>query len=357
MGFARNSREGRPAGRGLPAAWACLVAAFAAAPAFADLPVYDIRQLQLSGPELDWRSPHAGEIVCCVGGVVTHKFRQRIVIQDPALGGEWAAIEVRGYPVYPIGIEVGDRVDFTSVYVDEYRGVTTLQYYNASSHTVLSSGHPLPDPIPLAVWNLRYPAHPEDAERYAAMIVTLSERVTIGALDLGHAGDNYEMVSCLGDVAWGSDYANTDIDSTYFVEAGQCYARLTGLVQRYDNDAALDYYQLLPRGIDDYVACSNAVSPPNAGPRLRLAGAGQNPFRHETRLRLEAPAPVRVRLEVLDAAGRRLALLGEGLAPAGGSEFIWDGRDGAGVEVPSGVYLLRLVGGGWTATERVCRAR
>ena len=57
-----------------------------------------------------------------------------------------------------MGLEVGDQADFDSVYVDEYRGATVLQYYSASSHVVNSSGNPLPDPIPLSIWDLRYPA-------------------------------------------------------------------------------------------------------------------------------------------------------------------------------------------------------
>lgn len=341
----------------LTLAGACLAALLTVAPARADLQVYDIRELQLSGPELDWKSPHAGEIVCCTGGIVTHKFKQRIVLQDPTLGSEWAAIEVRGYPVYPTGIEVGDRVDFASVYVDEYRGVTTLQYYNASSHEVLSSGHPLPVPIPLAVWNVRYPAHPEDAERCAAMLVTLPGRITIGEMDLGNSEDNYEIVSYLGDVAWGSDYGNTDIDTTYYVSSGDCYAQLTGIIQRYDNDAEWDYYQFLPRGIADYVACSNAVSDPGASPRLRLTGSGPNPSRDATRIRLELPAPGRVRLEVLDVSGRRLALLAEAPLPAGGHEFLWNGREASGALASSGVFLVRAQADGWTASERICRVR
>ena len=124
----------------------------------AEAPAYNIRELQYSDAASDWKSPHYGEIVKCVGGVVTHKFKQRFALQDPALGSEWAAIEVRGYPVYPTGIEVGDQVDFDSVYVDEYKGVTVLQYYNASSHTVNSHGNPLPEPVSISVWPIRYPA-------------------------------------------------------------------------------------------------------------------------------------------------------------------------------------------------------
>ena len=231
----------------------CWTGPMAAWGASAQAPVYNIYELQHSDAAHDWQSLHLGEIVGCTGGVVTHKFRQRIVLQDTTFGSEWAAIEVRGYPVYPTGIEIGDQVDFDSVFVDEYRGATVLQYYNASSHIVQSGGHPMPEPVALSVQEIRYPPHPEDSERYAAMLVTLVEPVHVGAMDLGGHDDNYELIGAFGDTAWASDYANTEIDTAYYVSAGECYCRLTGVLQRYDDDGEWDYYQLLPRDADDYV--------------------------------------------------------------------------------------------------------
>jgi len=319
--------------------------------ASADPPSYTIPQLQTSSASLDWKSPHQGEIVQCTGGIVTHKFSQRIVLQDPSAGNEWAAIEVRGYPVYPTGISVGDSVVFTNVYVDEYRGVTTLQYYSASSHTVISSGHPLPDPLPVPVWNLRYPAHPEDAERYAAMLVSLTERVTIGARDLGKNGDNYEIVSDLGDTAWGSDYGNMDIDSTYYVASGQCYQRLTGILQRYDNDAEWDYYQLLPRSIGDYVPCSIDVpeDAPENGIRWHLVGP--SPSDRGLGIVLDIASAVPLSVTILDSQGRAVRTLEQGLAQAGHHEIFWDGRDATGRAMASGVYFVRLDAASRTAAN------
>lgn len=83
-------------------------------------------------------------------------------------------------------------------------------------------------------------------------------------------------------------------------------------------------------------------APPGpAAPRLR---AWPNPFNPSTQLvfRLGAPGPAR--LELLDLQGRRLRLLAEGDWPAGEQARVWDGRDGSGQPLPSGVYLARLVG-------------
>ncbi|MBD3235338.1 MAG: hypothetical protein GF330_01375 [Candidatus Eisenbacteria bacterium] len=341
--------------RGSVLALLCLLGPLGAA---AEIQTYDIYELQRSGPELDWRSPHAGEIVRCVGGIVTHEFRQRIVLQDPTLGHEWAAIEVRGYPVYPTGIEVGDQVDFDSVYVDEYRGVTVLQYYNASDHQVNASGQCLPDPVSLSVWNLRHPAHPEDAERYAAMLVSVSERVTIGERDLGNHGDNYELCSYLGDTAWGSDYANVDSDSTYYVATGDCYVRLAGIVQRYDNDGEWDYYQLLPRGTEDYIACgATAVTKRPVGASRRLRVWSATPSSDPTSLMLELPHPAWVRIDLYDASGRWIGRTHEARCPAGHSVLGWRSCGLADRNLPSGIYLLRIRANHQQAAERICLMR
>jgi hypothetical protein len=314
-----------------------------------EAPSYNIYELQHSGPEYDWQSPHAGEIVKCVGGIVTHKFQQRIVMQDPSQGDEWAAIEVRGYPVYPTGIAIGDQADFDSVYVDEYRGVTTLQYYNASSHVVNSSGHALPAALPISVWDVRYPAHPEDTERLAAMLVVVDERMAIGALDLGAHEDNYELLGVLGETAWGSDYANTEISSTYYVSSGECYARIVGIVQRYDNDAEWDYYQLLPRMNADYVPCGTAVDSNPDAARFRLVPLRSNPGLFPAGIAYELPLGTPVRLEVLDASGRRVDVLVDGWREAGRHEATWRSGD-----VPSGLYYVRLRAAGEDLVRRLC---
>lgn len=341
----RFFRRARVAFVGGTVAIAVLAAAGAA-------PAYTIYELQHSGPELDWQSPHAGEIVQCTGGIVTHKFQQRIVLQDPSLGDAWAAIEVRGYPVYPTGIEVGDQVDFDNVYVDEFRGVTTLQYYNGSSHVVNSSGHELPPPLPVSVWDVRYPAHPEATEPLAAMLVAVIEPMTIGALDLGAHDDNYELLGSQGETAWASDYANTEIDSTYYVSGGECYVRLFGIVQRYDDDGAWDYYQLLPRRIADYVPCGTAVDAEPKASALRLIPRQSNPGPFPAAIAYELPRGGAVRLEVLDASGRCVGRLADGWREAGRHTATWSAGD-----APTGLYYVHLRAAGEQLVARLCLLR
>lgn len=71
--------------------------------------------------------------------------------------------------------------------------------------------------------------------------------------------------------------------------------------------------------------------------------ASPNPFNPRTELRYEvAPNARVVRLEIFDARGRRIRQLPAKQAP-GVHTTSWDGTDGRGVRLGSGLYLARLV--------------
>ena len=69
-----------------------------------------------------------------------------------------------------------------------------------------------------------------------------------------------------------------------------------------------------------------------------------NPFNPKTTLPVVVNAPGSMRLEVLDVRGRVLRTLHDGALDAGRHDFLWDGRDEAGLEQSGGVYLYRLSG-------------
>ena len=48
-----------------------------------------------------------------------------------------------------------------------------------------------------------------------------------------------------------------------------------------------------------------------------------------------------VELTVYNILGQRVTTLVEGVLPAGTHAFVWDGMDGAGVPMASGLYLYR----------------
>ncbi len=69
-----------------------------------------------------------------------------------------------------------------------------------------------------------------------------------------------------------------------------------------------------------------------------------NPFNPSTIIPYRLPISTRVRLEVLNVLGQRLATLVDAEQPAGFHTATWDGTDASGRGVAAGVYLYRLIG-------------
>jgi hypothetical protein len=74
---------------------------------------------------------------------------------------------------------------------------------------------------------------------------------------------------------------------------------------------------------------------------VRLRGV-PNPFQRQTAIAVLPPAAGRVRLDLLDVAGRCVRTVMD-FVPREGGSVPWDGRDAAGRRVPAGVYVCRLV--------------
>jgi hypothetical protein len=74
-----------------------------------------------------------------------------------------------------------------------------------------------------------------------------------------------------------------------------------------------------------------------------LEGARPNPFNPLTTIRFTVAEPrERLELSVFDISGRLVRRLMEGAAEAGAYSVIWDGRNDAGHEVPSGLYFATM---------------
>jgi hypothetical protein len=82
------------------------------------------------------------------------------------------------------------------------------------------------------------------------------------------------------------------------------------------------------------------VSPP-AAPVLSLR-AYPNPFHPSVRVSFVLPSRAQVQADVYDAAGRFVVTLAAEAYSSGEHELEWNGRNGAGHSLPSGVYFLRV---------------
>jgi hypothetical protein len=78
-----------------------------------------------------------------------------------------------------------------------------------------------------------------------------------------------------------------------------------------------------------------------------------NPFNPETKIRYEVPEAGRVGLKILTLLGQEVRTLVDEEKPAGSAEAQWDGKDGLGRKVGSGVYLYRLEAQGLVQTKKM----
>ena len=105
----------------------------------------------------------------------------------------------------------------------------------------------------------------------------------------------------------------------------------------------------------DLGTLATAVPPRSPAGTLALSAPAPNPARGEARMSLTLARPASVDVGVYDAAGRRIATLARGEAPAGTRALAWDGRGAGGARAGVGVYFVRAQAGGAAVTQRVVR--
>jgi len=104
----------------------------------------------------------------------------------------------------------------------------------------------------------------------------------------------------------------------------------------------------------DPPAATGVPDEPGASAVLRV---GPNPFRSAAGIHYRLSRDGDVALRVFAADGALVATLADGPQAAGEHDAAWAGRDDRGVELPAGVYFLRLDAEGRTLTRRITRIR
>ena len=82
-----------------------------------------------------------------------------------------------------------------------------------------------------------------------------------------------------------------------------------------------------------------------------------NPSRAQTTVAFALPEQAEVTLAVYDIMGRRVAMLAQGTMQAGRHTIEWDGRTQMGRRLASGLYLVRMQAGRFTAIHRLTLVR
>jgi hypothetical protein len=152
-----------------------------------------------------------------------------------------------------------------------------------------------------------------------------------------------------GGASWTNIENTTTSDAswrTQSVDLGQLFGT-PGLLQLRFRASDLLNPSLVEAAVDDLrilsgeAAVDAAAAPPPAV-ALALEQNRPNPFRPGTLIEYALPERARIRLSVHDVSGRMVRVLAEGEVAAGRRSVAWDGRDGAGTPVASGVYFYRL---------------
>jgi hypothetical protein len=111
---------------------------------------------------------------------------------------------------------------------------------------------------------------------------------------------------------------------------------------------------LLPHG--DGVASAPDTHPRPSSPEEMKLQAVPNPFNPLVAVHFDLKEPGEARLQIYDVRGRQVHTAQQGF-DAGKAVFLWDGRDGQGRALSSGVYLARVQQGEKTASKKILLAR
>lgn len=82
-----------------------------------------------------------------------------------------------------------------------------------------------------------------------------------------------------------------------------------------------------------------------------------NPFNPSTTISYTLPEQAGVKLEIYDVAGRRIANLVDAVQGPGDHRIGWDGKDGNGVPVTSGIYFYRITAGETRISKKMILVR
>jgi hypothetical protein len=143
------------------------------------------------------------------------------------------------------------------------------------------------------------------------------------------------------------------------LESGELFALNFKRIKPANSGIALNYKAYDQQGKELFSGSgtktlAGAISAPTV---FRLEKAAPNPATKRTAFRYQLPSPARVKFEVFNITGQRVALLMDQDQPAGYYELNWDIRDGNGRKAANGIYIYKLQAGKDQAIGKVTVVR
>jgi hypothetical protein len=87
--------------------------------------------------------------------------------------------------------------------------------------------------------------------------------------------------------------------------------------------------------------------------RFELSQNYPNPFNPETVIPFSVPESGVLRLSIFNVLGQEVALLVDGSVQAGFHRIVWDGKDGFGRSIASGLYFVRMHSDGFSSVRKM----
>ena len=156
-----------------------------------------------------------------------------------------------------------------------------------------------------------------------------------------------------GDTLWTQTYGGSDYDGGYSVQ--QTYDDgfiVAGMTQSFGTGSA-DVWLIKTDSLGNTAPL--AVTHPRHGQseRFTLHPAYPNPFNPMTTIHYELPVQAELTLTIYDILGREVARLVDSMQPTGYHQALWNGQDHAGREVPTGIYIARVVTPAYTKSNKM----
>jgi protocatechuate 3,4-dioxygenase beta subunit len=154
-------------------------------------------------------------------------------------------------------------------------------------------------------------------------------------------------------------FARTSIDGSYDLGglptgAGyRVFASRAGYTSAYNGDAG-NFSEAAPMAVNNnrtqiditlLSKTSSVEERPTTGSSIQLSGNRPNPFGSDTRISFSLAKPMHVHVTVVNMLGEKVADLFNGTLNAGPQEIRWNGENGAGAAMESGLYFYRIENG------------
>ncbi len=153
-------------------------------------------------------------------------------------------------------------------------------------------------------------------------------------------------------------------DNTYSQVSGSPFSgsNSPGVVEATNDDGALTFHftsnpYLTKAGWDATISVTGASAvKQNLVEKIqayRLFPNFPNPFNPSTYVRYQLPERTQVRISVFDILGREVRVLVDKQQAKGDYRMLWDGKDNAGRMLASGIYIVRIKAGNFSAKQKM----